>query len=102
MCGRDVPLLIEVASAPVLNGCVQRGHRLLGGLCPEQWPPTAHHKSAVQPSTGRKTPVHTTDFLFCFYVLTIVLGFTEYMMRIADTCNSTRMTIILETKKCTF
>ena len=82
MFGGDVPLLIEVASAPVLNGCVQRGYGLLGGLCQEQWPPTAHHESAVQPPTGRFMPVHRTELLF-FWILIIVLGLTEYMIGVA-------------------
>ena len=81
MFGGDVPLLIEVASAPVLNGCVQRGYGLLGGLCQEQWPPTAHHESAVQPPTGRFMPVHRTE-LFIF----LDSHYSAWLDRIYDRC----------------
>lgn len=75
LCGCDGQLVIVEASAPVLNGCVQRGYRLLGGMCQEPWQPTAHQESAVQSYTGSHALIQRTDFLFCFCVCKITITF---------------------------
>lgn len=50
----DAQLVTGVGSAPVVNGCEQRGCRLLGGLCPQPWQRPTHPKTELgtQPGNG--------------------------------------------------
>lgn len=48
----DAQLVTGVASAPVVNGCEQRGCRLLGGLCPQPWQKATHPKTKLDSQPG--------------------------------------------------
>lgn len=48
----DAQLVTGVASAPVVNGCEQRGHRLLGGLCQQPWQKATHEETELDSQPG--------------------------------------------------
>lgn len=56
----DAVLVTEVFSAAVVNGCEQRGHRLLGWLCSQQQQRAAHQETVLDYRPG-------TVFFFFFF-----------------------------------
>ncbi len=63
----DGRLVTGVAPAPVVNGCEQRGHRLLGGLCPQPRQKATRQKTEWESQSGNLLDSHPLlHFTFVF------------------------------------
>ena len=59
----DGQLVTGVAPAPVVNGCEQRGHRLLGGLCPQPRQKATHQKAELESQSGNLLHTNFLSFI---------------------------------------
>lgn len=65
----DGQLVTGVVPAPVVNGCEQRRHRLLGELCLQPWQKATHQKSELDSQSGNFKILRSS---LSFYIICVV------------------------------